>query len=708
MAAIVHEGHAPNLQSQVFSPGLNGSTPSTQLPRANALSSKISSVLSASYADLEIRDALETLEARQITNTADTRRNLRLDVQKEILSCNGEIVQDFGHVAKQLQSVGAALANLQKTCAEMRKHISAARVETAPILDEASTLTRQKEQVELKQQMLVAFKKHFLLSDDELASLTSTAEAVNDRFFDALTKAKAIHKDSHLLLGTENQRLGLEILDQTSKQLDAAFQKLHRWIQREFKSLDLENPHMNAAIRRALRVLAERPTLFQSCLDSFAEARERTLEESFYGALTGTLGQEHDPLERQKPIEFSAHEPLRYIGDMLAWVHSATVSEREALETLFISEGDDIARGIRAGMDSEPWSQHRVPETADGEVQMFDGRKALSQLVDRNLAGAAQILQQRVERVVRSHDEPVLAYKIANLVGFYRNIFAKLMDADAGFMHTLDVLEDSALTQFRTTMRYNVASIQNEQWSASDDLTPPPFLDDTLEQLRALLKSYDTSAVMTDHDGTGLDLLLAESLDPFLSLCEALAQALPPPANDIYILNCLLSAKTTLSPFPFTAVKGSAMDAAIRLHTASLTQFQHAFLLHESGLHALVAALAPFVNTNTTNTTPSADDLATISALPEVQPEALVQAGQRLDGFLMSALMDAMENVGRLGSRALAAEVTGKAVGEFVEEFAGVEEVLGRVDAGREDEEGRTGLREMFPRTGEEIRILLS
>jgi hypothetical protein len=66
---------------------------------ANALSSRITSVLSASYADLEIRDALETLDARGVRNTAETRRQIRLDVQKEVIQCNGEIVKDFGQVA---------------------------------------------------------------------------------------------------------------------------------------------------------------------------------------------------------------------------------------------------------------------------------------------------------------------------------------------------------------------------------------------------------------------------------------------------------------------------------------------------------------------------------------------------------------------------------------------------------------------------------
>jgi hypothetical protein len=350
----------------VLSPATPAVVPASR--GANALSGRITSVLSASYADLEIRDALETLDARGVRNTAETRRQIRLDVQKEVIECNGEIVKDFGQVAEvctktfvqiydtdlsqQLKRIGTAISSLNSYCADMRSHIAAANHETGPVLEEATSLMNQRKQVETKHQILHAFTSHFLISDEETTVLTSTAEPVNEAFFQVLTRVKKIHHDCQVLLGTEDQRLGLEVLEQSSKQLNAAYQKLYRWIQREFKTLDLENPQISASVRRSLRVLAERPTLFQSCLDSFAEARESILSDAFHAALTGSGGEEHIAT---KPIEFYAHDPLRYIGDMLAWVHSITVSEREALENLFISDGEEIKRSIQAGLESEPW-----------------------------------------------------------------------------------------------------------------------------------------------------------------------------------------------------------------------------------------------------------------------------------------------------------------------------------------------------------------
>lgn len=76
------------------------SSTSPQALRSNPLSAKVTSVLSASYADSDIRDALDLLDKRGVDNNAETRRQLRSDVQKEVIQSNGDIIREFGHVAE--------------------------------------------------------------------------------------------------------------------------------------------------------------------------------------------------------------------------------------------------------------------------------------------------------------------------------------------------------------------------------------------------------------------------------------------------------------------------------------------------------------------------------------------------------------------------------------------------------------------------------
>lgn len=68
--------------------------------RNTVLSNKLTGVLSQSYADPEIRESLSILDARGVVNDASARRRLRLDAQKEVIECNGAIVQDFGVVVE--------------------------------------------------------------------------------------------------------------------------------------------------------------------------------------------------------------------------------------------------------------------------------------------------------------------------------------------------------------------------------------------------------------------------------------------------------------------------------------------------------------------------------------------------------------------------------------------------------------------------------
>jgi prefoldin subunit 5 len=581
----------------------------------------------------------------------------------------------------------------------MRSHIAAAHQETTPVLHEATGLLNQKRQVETKQQVLHAFKSHFVISEEESAILTSTALPVNEEFFQKMTRVKKIHHDCQVLLGTEDQRLGLEVLEQSSKQLNAAFQKLYRWIQQEFKTLDLENPQINASVRRSLRVLAERPTLFQACLDFFAEARENILSDSFHAALTGSSSDNSNIAT--KPIEFQAHDPLRYVGDMLAWVHSATVSEREALEVLFISEGDEIRRSIQAGLESEPWLRD------EDNQEVFDGRRALNQLVSRDLTGVARLLRQRTEQVIQSHDDATLAYKIVNLIRFYKSTFVRLLGPESEVLDVFSMLADSAMRQFRGNMRDHVAAVQSEVTVAPADMSPPDFLEEALQMLKTLAKSYDTSIAAIDGQENSFQSVLAETLDPFLGGCENLQKGLRQPDSAIFAINCLLAAKSALSGYTFVGDRISEMDDTIKEHIANLVEYQHQFLAYTSGLNSLLEAL--------TDVSDATDSLKSIPTLEPFKPEALIAASQQLDEFLPSALIDAAENIKRLRNRKMVQDITEEAARRFCEDFEFVESKMLAADDllfgdGPEDDEAESapGLRDLFPRTSGEIRVLLS
>ncbi|PYH70731.1 Golgi transport complex subunit COG6 [Aspergillus vadensis CBS 113365] len=715
--------------------------------RSNALSNRLTSVLSASYADSDIRDALETLSLRGIHNTAEVRRQLRLDVQKEVVDSNAEIVRDFGLVAEQLKRIGTVITNLNQTCDEMRKHIVSARQETAPVLEEASALMKQKKEAETKQELLEAFTQHFIVPDEDLLILTHAEEPIDDHFFEVLSRVKQVYRDCEALLGGENERLGLELMEKSSRSLNSAYQKLYRWIQKEFRSLNLEDPRISSSIRRVLRVLAERPSLFHSCLDFFAEARDYVLSDAFHYALTDAVSGTTGDIN-VKPIEFSAHDPLRYIGDMLAWVHSTTVSEREALEALFVADGEELAKGIQAGLSSEPWS--RIDE--DKEVS-FDGQKALSDLVNRDLIGVSRALRQRVELVIQGHDDPVTCYKVVNLLSFYQTTFSKLLGPQSNLAELLETLEKFTFNHFETLMHDEVNNISTDPSALTPpaDLSAPQFLQDALEVLTSLMKTHEasygadpiptpgpkptspppqdtTTSTTTENKFTPV---LHSALEPFLDLAKSSAADLPSHTTQtIYLTNIHLTVRTTITPYPFASTTHlSPIQTALSTLRTDLLEIQHRYLLTSSGLQTLLTALEPFSPqqppSDHQQKSLSKPNISDILSLPAFQPQALVNISQQLDDFLPSALMDATENLKRVASATFVKGVTEDAVEAFCRDFEFVEGMViaadneargGVVDGdegGEEDEEGegeeeKGGLRRLFPRTTGEIRVLLS
>lgn len=578
-------------------------------------------------------------------------------------------------------------------------------------------MTAQRHQAETKQKLLSAFNSHFLLTDAELTTLTSTAEPVTDAFFDALARAKKIHHDCQVLLGTEIQHLGLEILDQSSKQLNAAFQKLFRWTQRELKTIDLENPQLSISVRKALRVLAERPALFQSCLDFFAESREHILSDAFYSALTGapTEGAATTVAIPSKAIELNAHDPLRYVSDMLAWAHAAVVGEREALQILFISDGDEISKSIQAGRESQPWLAASVgPDGASLEAA-FDGKKALSELVDRDLSGVLRQLRQRIEQIVHSHEDATLAYQISNLITFYCSIFSSLLGEGSATEQTLQPVTDVAMQHFRTTMRDHIINLHSDATSLTSDLSPPEFLEEALETLRGLMKSYDTSftsATSSKEKTEGFQAVLAEALDPYLAGCENMAKRMNAPEGDIFAMNCLTATRIVANKAAFTAAKVTELDQTIEDHEGRLIHAVHAWFVGHSGMQSLLDALEPFSEVS------SARDVQELAKLDVLQPATLAETAHQLDDFLPTAMEDARSFIGLMTDKAAVRDVCERAAELFTEEYENVERLLSSVDQvqqpsrgeddGNEEAEESPILRDIFPRTSDEIKVLLS
>ncbi|KAM0256979.1 hypothetical protein ACHAQJ_004680 [Trichoderma viride] len=644
---------------------------------------KVASVLSTSYSDNDFRDAIFLADERSVGSSAKTRRLLRLDLLREAISCNGEIIEEMGTVVERLKLIRGVVEKVNSRIETIKSQIDLAHTQTSPALRGMETLFEQRLEIEKKQETLSAVDSYFVLTEDEIDLLTSTLKPVDNDFFTCLQKAKKIALGCDILLGFENQTLGLELIDRTSVHVNMAFQKLYKWVQQEFRTLNLENPHVNPSMRQALRVLAERPSLFQNCLDFFAASRERFLSDAFHCALTGITPQGTED-NTTRPIDLTAHDPLRYVSDMFAWVHSATVGEREALETLFAIGKDDMLNTTtpRSNLNLWHFPSDEASQGTDSKVL-----EALSQLMDRNFSPVVRILRQRVEQAVQSNEDVISAYKISTLLNFYRATFEKLLGLGSSLEDCTGGLEKVAKRQFRSLVRDNILSIQGEFQQVPSNLEPPRFLQDAFKQLGTILQTYESSLSASAESGSEVQSILSQAFEPFMSGCEEIAKPMTYPEGGIFIVNCKLAAALCLESFESTGFRANQIRENISRDVVNLVDNQHVVFRQRSGLDTLLNCL-------------DNDNLAAVT------PASVIQASQELDDFLPSALMDAMDRLKGLQDSEIARDIIEQAAEMFCADFERLEEAIAS-QYDDEDASNPDGAMR-FSRTSAEIRVLLS
>lgn len=83
-----------------LSRGETGSSTALPIRSSNPLSAKVSSLLSASYSDAGFKETLELIDERHIPIDAKGRRTFQLNLHKEIIDQNGQVLDEFRKVTE--------------------------------------------------------------------------------------------------------------------------------------------------------------------------------------------------------------------------------------------------------------------------------------------------------------------------------------------------------------------------------------------------------------------------------------------------------------------------------------------------------------------------------------------------------------------------------------------------------------------------------
>lgn len=512
---------------------------------SNPLSRKLSKLLEARLEnDRETLEALRSLSEFFTENNIRTRRRLRGDLEKRSLAINEEFVQSFSDLKASMSALSEDIASMAEGCAGMVERLHSVKRDTRELLARTGQLRAEARRLEGRQQAAQGFLAAFQPSAEQAALLRGTGgpigrDQLDERFLDALAQSRRMHDHCKLLLRSSRAQAGLQLMESLAAQQEAAYERLYRWLQNKCRVLGTDAAsEPGPLLARAFGALCERPLLWGYALDEYANARRACVVRHLIDALTrgsasGAGG--------SRPLESLAKDPLRYAGDMLAWVHQCAASERELLEQLLAQCGG--LRGSGGG-----------------------GEAAL----DHILAGLCSPLRLRLEQVAVAESSPLVLCRLRSVVRFY----SATLGTGTALAICLD--EVAALTHkmFLNSLTCHCTRLLDKAELPPGDLGAPPFLQQLLSMVRELLSTRDGSLAPVDQRQKDLPDILAQVLEPALAACEQLSSRLAPADRSVHLLNCLQLTQAGLAVLEMTEPWLEELEARQKPHIECLVEEQ--------------------------------------------------------------------------------------------------------------------------------------
>ncbi|KAJ4952435.1 hypothetical protein NE237_029267 [Protea cynaroides] len=473
---------------------------------APGLSRKLKKVLESRTDSPDLLASLNTVSTFYTDNTPQARRNLRSTIEKRSLAINHEFLHASKAAQQALDRVEEEVNALADCCDKIAKALSSCNASTGDIISTTERLKQELEITTQRQEIVSCFLQDYQLSNEEINALRE--EDLDENFFKALSHVKEIHANCKILLRTHHQRAGLELMDMMAVYQEGAYERLCRWVQAECRRLgDSDNPEVSELLKTAVRCLKERPVLFKYSAEEVANMRHNALFRRFISALT-----RGGPGGLPRPIEVHAHDPLRYVGDMLGWLHQALASERELVFVLL-----DPDAVIDTGPTARRFSKSTESDGAPTESDM-------TFVLDRIFEGVCRPFKVRVEQVLQSQPSLIVSYKLINTLEFYSYTISDLLGRETALCNTLWLLKDAAQQTFFDILKTRGDKLLRYPPLVAVDLSPPAAVREGISVSLEIIETYNGMMVPASGRKTDFEPVLSALLDPIVQMCEQAAE----------------------------------------------------------------------------------------------------------------------------------------------------------------------------------------
>ncbi|CAK7894113.1 conserved oligomeric Golgi complex subunit 6 [[Candida] anglica] len=635
---------------------------------SSTLSTRLSRVLTNPMSDNSIRDIFTSLEVK-ISNTDDlvepgiigsmSRKALRSEIENDLIKSQGAVLKEYSTVYKSFAALENKLQKLNECHSSMVTRLDKGYESTVEINEQVQNLINEKKAVALKKQILITFKNKFTLNEYEEHLLRGGE--INSEFFSALEKAELIHENCSILLSSDNPQLGLKIMAKTNNLVTRGVDRITSFCNKTLGNLhSLNTKSRLVTLHQCLKYLSNRPNYLNTILTNFTESRSKMVVEEFLDQIDGDLERKRErsgsvisdsssstgAVNNSRPIVLSAHDPVRFIGDLLAYVHSVVVNEHETIENIF----NDSSNVSNTTIDN---------------------------IVASVLKSLVRPIKTRIDQIINSESKIATIYSIHGLLELYSMMFTKQTNnsespAAQPLIKAFDTLAHATVEKITNIIQSQLLTIKHSNQAQLDintDLQAPEWIIEFYSDILPVLDNISSTTIMnvSEEENKKLtSMLVNEPIEIFNThIQNNLAKVLDKRDQLIIRANFLDIILSKITPITVLNDKVLELSEAVNFIGIELTKIQTLQLYEGCNL------------TNYTNVInmicPFTDDFFDVSIYQAITEnkfftkELVNEVNESIQEFLPTALLDVQQQLLKINSPMLVNDIVTNSSIEFVQ-----------------------------------------
>eukprot|EP01060_Flectonema_neradi_P027421 TRINITY_DN3702_c1_g1_i1.p1 TRINITY_DN3702_c1_g1~~TRINITY_DN3702_c1_g1_i1.p1 ORF type:complete len:706 (+),score=121.56 TRINITY_DN3702_c1_g1_i1:58-2175(+) len=507
------------------------------------------------------------------------RRNLRGALEKRTLTLHQTFSTEFSAVNDQFKRVSRDVELLCASVAKMQSALQQTKDESQVMVDQLAVLQTEYDEAAAKEDQVKSFLNRFHLTLEEKQILKGEVTA---QFFTVLEKVKDIHNHCTDLLNAQHQQAGIEVMETTYLQQSQGYDKLNKWVHYQTNGImSHEVPEVPTLFVRALHTLRDRGPLWCSCMKEIARTRRQALVNKFFSNLSANGHAHVNPNGSATETIEAQSDPLRYISDMLAWVHQSVAEENDLIDNFYAapSPGQQI---------------HSVSSAYQADATLEVSK---ADLLDITFEGLVKHFKSRVQSVLETSPSSSSAnlavfFRLESVLQFYCAIIPPLLGPNALLSTMLGEMKLQTLKKFFDMLKVlSDKLLASVPMQAPQDLSPPPIVLEALSKLTIMMDTLAGSLIPPEEREGEFTAVMSGIIDPLLTLLEKVEE-IDPPSKIALSINCLQLMVSTLSEQPFTKSKAAKVSEKLDLEISKLVKLQSDALLRRCGLNDIQMKLS--------------------------------------------------------------------------------------------------------------------